>query len=245
MKVTVTYIKHSGFAVELPEKTLLFDYYAGDLSCLPADKPLYVFASHRHHDHFDPCVFDLARGRENVRYILSNDIRARQAGCVIDKLGPRKCLETGGMRVETLKSTDEGVAFLVETEGVRLYHAGDLNLWTWDEETPEYNARMTQAYHRELDRSAGRQFDLAFLPLDPRQEQDRENGLRAFLDVCGAGHIFPMHCWEDYSVIDSLRAAAPSFAGRICRITAPGQRFVLDLPGRTAPHPHDPEEKSE
>lgn len=231
MQVTVTYIQHSGFAVELPERVLLFDYYKGDLSFLPPDKPLYVFASHRHHDHFDPCIFDLAGARRDVRYILSNDIRARRAGCVIDKLGPHKRLTVDGMDIETLKSTDEGVAFLVKAESVRIYHAGDLNLWTWEEEGPDYNAQMTEKYARELARIAGRKFDLAFLTLDPRQGSDREKGLRAFLAACDARHIFPMHCWEDYSVIDALRAGGDPFAPRVSPITAPGQSFVLELPG--------------
>ena len=47
----ITFIYHSGFAVETPDCTLLFDYYRGDIPEFAAEKPLYVFSSHKHADH--------------------------------------------------------------------------------------------------------------------------------------------------------------------------------------------------
>ena len=44
--------------------------------------------------------------------------------------------------LKTLKSTDEGVAFLLNYIGNTVYHAGDLNLWVWKEESREYNEDM-------------------------------------------------------------------------------------------------------
>ena len=51
----VTFILHSGYFVELESCCLLFDYWKGDIP--QSDKPLYVFASHHHEDHFSPEVF--------------------------------------------------------------------------------------------------------------------------------------------------------------------------------------------
>ena len=45
-----------------------------------------------------------------------------------------------------LKSTDEGVAFLVEVNGVVIYHAGDLNWWHWDEEPKSWNNDMAARF---------------------------------------------------------------------------------------------------
>ena len=42
-KVTVTYIKHSGFLVETKESYLLFDYWEGKLPELQYDKELMFF----------------------------------------------------------------------------------------------------------------------------------------------------------------------------------------------------------
>jgi hypothetical protein len=57
--------------------------------------------------------------------------------------------------VKAFKSTDEGVAFLIEAEGKVLYHAGDLNNWVWEGEPEEYNFRMSEAFHSELLKIAG------------------------------------------------------------------------------------------
>ena len=46
----VTYIYHSGFAVELDNCILLFDYYKGELPRWEKNKMIYVFASHKHQD---------------------------------------------------------------------------------------------------------------------------------------------------------------------------------------------------
>ena len=48
----VTYIHHSSFLVETDENYFLFDYFEGELPEFKEDKPLLVFASHRHGDHF-------------------------------------------------------------------------------------------------------------------------------------------------------------------------------------------------
>ena len=48
----ITYIHHSAFLVETESVYLLFDYFQGNLPELSEKKPLYVFASHRHPDHF-------------------------------------------------------------------------------------------------------------------------------------------------------------------------------------------------
>ena len=70
----VTYLKHSGFLVETPDKYLLFDYWKGEIPSLNYKKKLYVFASHVHHDHYVKDIFKLENQCESVKYILSFDI---------------------------------------------------------------------------------------------------------------------------------------------------------------------------
>lgn len=223
----VTYILHSGFALELEGASLLFDYYKGELPIFDKGKPLYVFASHRHHDHFNRDILGLRGQGYDLRFILSKDIRLKDDGEDIFRMGAGASLDLDGLKISTLKSTDEGVAFIVETGGRAVYHAGDLNLWVWKEESADYNAGMTKKYLKQIDSIAGRHFDVAFLPLDPRQEDDREKGLLAFLQRCDADHIFPMHMWDDYSVIPSLKKAHPGLAPIIAGITHPGQVFEI------------------
>lgn len=169
----VTFIYHSSYFVELDHCCLLFDYYQGDIP--QVGKPLYVFASHSHPDHFSPAIFQLAGEEREVHYLLSDDISPRQ---VPEKLrdqatfvGPRSFCQVGPLKVATLRSTDMGVAFLVQCEGKCIYHAGDLNCWVWDGAPRFQNDQMRQLYQQELELLRDKDIDVAFVPLDPRQER--------------------------------------------------------------------------
>ncbi|MCD8027133.1 MAG: hypothetical protein LUF02_00375 [Erysipelotrichaceae bacterium] len=73
----VTHLYHSGTLIELKKHLLLFDYYQGDLK-FNHDKPLYVFVSHSHDDHYNRQIFHIEH--PDIHYILSNDIHShRQA----------------------------------------------------------------------------------------------------------------------------------------------------------------------
>lgn len=130
----VTFIYHSSYFVELDHCCLLFDYYQGNIP--QVDKPLYVFASHSHGDHFSPAIFQLAQEGKEVHYLLSDDISPWQVPEELKDqvtfVAPRSFYEVGELKVATLRSTDMGVAFLVQCQGKRIYHAGDLNCWVWD-----------------------------------------------------------------------------------------------------------------
>ena len=231
--MTITYIGHSGFLTELKHTALLFDYWEGELPDPPPGKRLYVLVSHRHADHFNPDIFRLFQPGRDVVFLLSDDIDARRfpdgvSGCTA-RLAPCSEWTDGRIRVQTLRSTDEGVAFLVECEGKTLYHAGDLNDWQWPGEDPGWNRRMAEAFRRNIEPLRGQAVDAAFIPLDPRQDAEYAAGLDFFLSLVHARRIFPMHCWEDYSVIDRWLDEHPSspYRERIVRITRRGESFAL------------------
>ena len=174
----VTYIHHSAVSVETEHSILLFDYFKGELPDFDPGKPLFVFASHFHEDHYSPVIFERFREREGVAYILSNDIKGRripkEALPLIHFVKPGQTLELGELKIQTYKSTDEGCAFWVSLEGLELYHAGDLNNWWWEGEDKAWNHNMAANYRREVEKIAADHpegADAAFIPLDPRQEQ--------------------------------------------------------------------------
>ena len=72
----VTFLGHSGFLMESESVCLLFDWSEGELPPLP-EKPLFVFASHRHQDH------------------PSRECRSfqRAANCRIGKHGPNGAID--------------------------------------------------------------------------------------------------------------------------------------------------------
>lgn len=235
----VTFLAHSGFFLELETASLLFDWWKGELPPLLADRPLLVFASHRHEDHFTPAIFSLAEGGRNVRFLLGKDIRLternRARWDLSDDVAAR-CLALGGgetvspvpgVTVETLPSTDEGVAFLVSLEGKTLFHAGDLNWWHWEGEDKAWNRNMEVNFKRYCEPLRGRHMDLAMFPIDPRLGEDGFRGARYFLELTDTACLLPMHQWEQFSFTQDFLTAFPAFAGQVRMVERNGQCFTL------------------
>ena len=218
----ITYIDHSGFAVETEKCVYIFDYFKGELPDIPADKPVIVFASHSHPDHYNPRVFERLdeKGVEpsRMKAVLGKDIRENKYPDGVPVIKARAhmsfSLEDGTL-VETLLSTDQGVAYLLTTlEGV-IYHAGDLNDWYWEGEPDQDNRTMTGRYRAEIDRIEGREVDIAFVPLDPRQEKDYARGILYFLKKVPAKYVFPMHYWDKPQIMENFMREYPEYKVKI------------------------------
>ena len=134
------------------------------------------------------------------------------------------------LRVKTFKSTDEGVAFLLRTEGKTIYHAGDLNHWVWEGEPEDYNRQMRENFRGELKKLAGTHIDLAFMLIDPRQEKDFYLGMDDFMRMVGADTVFPMHFWEDFEAAARFKAlpCAAEYKDKIREIHRRGESFLVE-----------------
>lgn len=234
----ITYIHHSCFLIELEQLYLLFDYVKGTLPVLSPDKDLLVLVSHRHGDHFSPDIFDLAEQHPKIRYILSDDIWQNrvpeQHFCRTEYMDSGKVLflpDGGGVQITAFKSTDQGIAFLVENDGKVLYHAGDLNDWKWTGESKAWNNDMDASYRRELEKihNLGLVPDVAMLPLDGRQEEWFYLGIHEFMEIVGAKAVLPMHFWEDYDIIHRLKEldCTTDYRDKITEIRQEGQTFIF------------------
>ncbi len=200
-----TYLGHSAFLLETGNVFLLFDYTKGSLELPSLDKPLVVFASHRHGDHFSPEIFGLAKREGRTTFVLSSDIATHHAASVesVVWLGPYEEADVEGVAIRTLKSTDEGVAFILEVEGKIIYFAGDLNHWHWNGESEAYNRQMEEDYHQEL-RLLPLALDVAFVPVDPRLEDAYSLGVKDLLERISVTHLVPMHLWGAYELCSRL-----------------------------------------
>ena len=224
----ITYVHHSSFLVELNQIDLLFDYTEGVLPPRNQEKPLAVFVSHFHGDHFSPRIFDLEG--EEVHYFLSKEIGVRKKWAAlapkIELVKPHQTYSWNGLQVETLRSTDAGVAFWIEAEEKCLYHAGGLSHWHWEGEPDAWNQQMARDYQAEMNRLAGRHAQAAFVPVDPRLGDAYDWGLADFLKAVQADVVFPMHFWGDFTV---CQKAAERFQGitQVVKLTKEGETFEL------------------
>ena len=234
-----TYIDHSGFFIEGEKHCLLFDYYRGELPEIGASKRLFVFASHHHPDHYDAEIFRYGERVPKTRYLLGCDITLnahnRERMGITDDILARcsrmhkdDVISEDGVTVRALRSTDMGVAFCVECEGKRIYHAGDHNLWIWHRDENFDRAQNTR-FFQEIEKLKGLSIDAAFLPLDPRLEGEYWRGFDAFARMHQPRRIFPMHMVGDYDIIRRFKAldCTEPYRERICDIQAPGDSYEI------------------
>ena len=235
--MTITYINHSGFFVELDTVCLLFDYWQGPLPEPVPGKALLAFASHRHMDHYNPEIFAYAARWQQAKVILGNDIRLsakrKEALGITDdaflRMAPARDETVLGVRVRTLRSTDAGVAFLVEADGRTVYHAGDLNWWIWEAEPEDAQTVMTEAFFAEIDKLRGIPIDVAFLTLDARQQSYAAKGFDHCLRNLDIKKAVPMHSFGKFETqIDfAVSPTAQSYREKILLLTEPGQRTEI------------------
>lgn len=96
MKITL--IAHSGFLMETTREYLLFDYWKGSLPEMDGKKPLFVFVSHSHADHYSEKIYDLPA----AAYILSSDVPKESQGNVstpVCRIAPHHHLDLAPHRI--------------------------------------------------------------------------------------------------------------------------------------------------
>ena len=218
MKPQITYIGHSGFLVEFEDCYLLFDYFCGEIPHMNEDKTLYIFVSHRHYDHYNRDIWQIKNTRKNVRYVIAKDIpfsvsQRNRMGIKDEDLPSIAVLRAGesfngGIIVDAFASTDRGVAFRVTHNDCVVFHAGDLNMWKW-EQNVDTNKHMERLYTEIVEQIKGKHIDIAFLPLDSRQEEYAFEGIEYFIEnvLMESGKksdVYPMHFWDKPEIIDEL-----------------------------------------
>lgn len=216
----VTYIYHSGFLVETRDCYYLFDYYQGELPEMDPDKSVIVFASHAHQDHYNKKIFSILHemGMRQVKAVLAKDISKRNYPSGIEVIRVRHDEEYGlpcDTRLRTLLSTDAGVAFLVTCPEGTIFHAGDLNDWVWEGEPEQDNRQMTGSYRHEIQKLKDIPIDIAFLPLDPRQEDHYARGILYFLKHVSVKEVYPMHYWQKPEIIEKFLMEYPEYCDKI------------------------------
>lgn len=243
----ICYIHHSGFAVELDKSIYVFDYYKKDIpefvneAIESGSKDVYIFATHGHSDHFNPDIFECAS--DNVYFLLSRDIEDKveyrgwlegHDNALVEYIDPYQTMNIQGKNgsmvyVETLKSTDRGVAFLVTSEGKTIYHAGDLNNWIYEGMDKAKCGDMNARYKREIDRIKDRTIEVAFIPVDYRLEKYFLEGPAYFLQNTKTSHVFPMHMWKRYELIDELKkdSRIQEQIGIIYDVDEPGKQWEI------------------
>ena len=218
IQMKLTYIFHSGFAIETDCCMLIFDYWMDPAGIIPdllsTSKPVYVFASHFHEDHFTREILAWPTNYPGTTFtfILSKDIlKRRRAGKDEATVWMAKGAQWTDehLKVYATGSNDSGVSWIVEVEGKRIFHAGDLNNWyarfltddydgstIYSEEFGEINPLQDEKQYlgelKDISKIA-EDFDFVMFPVDGRIGNGYTRGARQFIDKFKVGFFIPMH----------------------------------------------------
>ncbi|NLV57845.1 MAG: MBL fold metallo-hydrolase [Clostridiales bacterium] len=235
-QLKVTYHYNSGFSIRIGGKLLVFDYWEGEgrklaevgrlnKQILSAYEQVYVFVSHAHPDHFSPMIYEW---REDlpVTYIVSSDMPIGTRG---KRIAPLETLDLAqDISVKAFDSTDLGVSLLVRAYGINIFHAGDLNLWHWRQESSLREIEAAEnAFYAACAPMKGERIDLAMFPVDPRQGMLYDAGANHFILTQKPRVFIPMH-WQDRTevAIDFARRAKTPHT-EVLALTRPGESATI------------------
>lgn len=247
IRACVTYYFHSGFSVQVDDTLLVFDYWEGEHGEVPAEfrltkdsfstyNQVYVFVSHPHPDHLDSVIFTWLED-SNITYIVSSDMPIGVRGKRIAKGDSLRL--SPDVRVTAYGSTDMGVSFLVDVKGLKVFHAGDLNLWHWREESSLREIEAAEkAYEEAVAPILGQQMDICMFPVDPRMGALFDAGANHFILALKPRLMIPMH-WQGRSevAVDFARRArnkateviALTKAGEFAQLTFEEKNLVIQI----------------
>ena len=208
----LTYIYHSGYAIEGNDFTIIIDYYkdSGDARGIVHERllknkgRLYVLCTHSHHDHFVPEILEWNKNRPDIVYVFSKELL--DSGTVTNEniifLDKLEIYTDNILEIKAFGSTDLGGSFLIKAEDKLIFHAGDLNNWHWNEESTDEEIEEAESYYdRELAvlNKYIDHLDLAMFPVDPRLGKDYMRGAEQFINTIKTGIFAPMHFGEEYN----------------------------------------------
>ena len=195
-KVKITYLLNSGFVLEMNECAMVFDYYQDPKNILPEilknKQEIYFFVSHIHYDHFNPEINQFAE--KVTKYFISYDVNknlpSAEKTVILDEY---TSYDDRKIHIQTFSSTDEGISFYIEKNNWKIFHAGDFNWWHWKGDTEENNAFAKNGFMKQLKRLGNLDLDVAFFPVDSRQEEFMDIGVTNFCNQVHVKNLITMH----------------------------------------------------
>ena len=226
----ITYLFNSGFIIETKSFVLLIDYYKSDKK-INFDKfnskKIYILVSHDHSDHFNPEIFNL-NNLNNPTYILDKNIDYRSSFKIIEVSEDENYVINEYFKLKTFGSTDRGVSFFISIEGLNIFHSGDLNWWKWKADSVEQQEKEEKDYKSEINKLRSFSFDIAFVPVDPRLEENYDLAVKYFAKKINAKVIIPMHFRDKVNPVEVLENSWSNlnFESNLVLIKNSGEKFL-------------------
>ncbi|KAB3529183.1 MBL fold metallo-hydrolase [Alkaliphilus serpentinus] len=238
VKYTIRYLHHSSFTIETLNHLLIFDYFHDvppkgkerniengvvTRELLKTDKDILVFVTHSHSDHYNPVIFQWEQINPNITYILSSDIKVEKPKKNYYFLDKYEGLEVNGLVIEAFGSTDQGVSFYIEVEGLSIFHSGDLNWWHWKEFSKEKQLQEEVDFKNELKYLSDKNIDISFVPVDPRLEEYYYLAGKYFAENIKPKLMVPMHFGDHFEITNRIAEKLETLPVKVPTIHRRGQ----------------------
>ena len=179
------WLGHASFLLETGKKRIYIDPYAGEYT----EKADIVLISHGHGDHCDLEKLSMVRKPETVIYTSEACAKGIPPGNIV-KLSPGEKQDINGITIHAIDAynltrfrspgvpyhpKETQIAFIVESEGNRIYHAGDT----------DYIPSMNEL----------KNITIALLPIMGRAVMDVNEAVNAAMGI-QPETVIPMH-WRD------------------------------------------------
>jgi len=236
-EAVIWHLGHSGWAIKTQNHMMIFDYFLHPEQPAPEQASLAggyivpeqlremnidVFVSHGHGDHYHDNIFNWKDTIQNINYIMGFRPRGIEDEYVL--INPREEKTVNDIKITTLRSTDAGVAFLLEVDGLTIYHAGD---------HANGHVELTGAYPAEMDWLAEKvqNIDIAFMGITGCSLGDPESvreGIYYTLDKFNINTLFPMHGGDRFYSYKEFadEANAKDYTTKVYYPMNYGDRFV-------------------
>ena len=242
-QVQITHLYHSGFIIEYDNRVLIFDYYpAQDLEPNSiqngyietkyfSTKQVIVFISHEHKDHFYKDAINWKSSIQNIHYFVSKEVAAKdnryQSSDYVTIVDHDDQILHKDLRIKTIRSTDSGVAFLVQAPELTLYHSGDHASWNWRNDA-DANDQFVQSL---LSKLGNIRIDVGMHVFDQRLSKAGSGGFFHFIHAFKPVVAIPMHAKGKYfgNLALSEMAKEWGYEDYIWKINSPGEVYRFSI----------------
>jgi L-ascorbate metabolism protein UlaG (beta-lactamase superfamily) len=132
------------------------------------------------------------------------------------------------IQVTTIKSDDTGQGFLLEVNGMKIFHPGD---------HAQFNADIKTEYQKEIDFMAERihDVDIAFLPVtgcpSSWQKEEITDGFLYVLDKLNPAEVYPMHAYQREYLLKEFAQAVKEkkYENKVSCMQNRGDHFIYNI----------------
>ena len=158
----------------------------------------YFIFSHFHQDHFSENIVRRFSGCENIKILVPDYENIVNPDKNVFFAGADKVSVLDDMSVRTVRSNDEGLAYIISLKEENIYFGGDLACWSWSDNSMEERELYENYYFEVLNELKEERFGIAFTNADPRLEN--LSGVTDFAERIKADYIIPMHFFGNYDI---------------------------------------------